>query len=332
MKLGKPLYKQIAVILLVALTFLAFNISMYQLLTRRLSNNFSSATQAQMIDVGSYLPFEEASDLPRIESSLKLTEDLPVLDGAAALVPVYAALIDNIYPEGCVTYEGGVFSDNNYYGENFAIDSVMQYKNTVRGFEAIVDGDTDIFFSAGPSAEQMEYADEQGVVLMYVPIGLEGFVFFVNENNPIDSLTAEEIRKIYACEYKNWSEVGGADRIINPVTRLKGSGSQTTFERFMGEYEIGRKSLLAISGGAIGFSFRYYMDGIVENDSVKMISVNGVYPNAENIGNRSYPIVAEFYAIYRANNENENISVLIEWLLSDEGQTLIEACGYVRIN
>lgn len=327
MKLGK----QILAILLVVALFAAFNLSMYQLLTRRLSNNFSDATQAQMVDVRSYLPHEEGSDLPEIDSSLKLTEKLPVLDGAAALVPVYAAVIDNVYPEGCVTYEGGEFSDDNFYGENFAQDSAMQYKNTVRGYQAIVDGTTDILFCAAPSEEQKQYALDKGVELVYVPIGLEGFVFFVNENNPVDDLTVEQVRKIYACEYTNWSQVGGANRIINPVTRLEGSGSQTTFEAFMGDYPIGRKSLLAITGASIGFSFRYYMDGIVENDAVKMLSLNGVYPSAENIQNRSYPIVAQFYAIYRADNDNENIPVLVDWLLSDEGQELIEQCGYVRL-
>ena len=326
------LSKQILAIALVISLFAAFNLSMYQLLTRRLSNNFSDATQAQMIDVRSYLPHEEASDLPRIHSSLKLTDQLPVLDGAAALVPVYAAVIENLYPEGCVTFDGGTFSDDNYYGENFAEDSAMQYKNTVRGYQAIVDGTTDILFCAGPSEEQKKYAQEKGVELVYVPIGLEGFVFFVNESNPIDNLTAQQIRKIYACEYTNWSQVGGANRIINPVTRLEGSGSQTTFEAFMGDYEIGRKSPLAITGASIGFSFRYYMDDIVGNDAVKMLSLNGVYPSAENIRNGSYPIVAQFYAIYRADNDNQNIPVLIDWLLSDEGQMLIEQTGYVRIN
>ena len=325
------LKKQLAIIALIVVLFAAFNLSMYQLLTRKLSNNFSDTSQAKMIDVRNYLPHEEESDLPKIESSLKLTENLPVLDGAAALVPVYAAIIDNVYPEGCVTYEGGSFSDDNYYGENFAENSAMQYKNTVRGYQAIVDGDTDILFCAGPSEEQKQYAEEKGVELVYVPIGLEGFVFFVNENNPVDNLTAEQIRKIYACEYKNWSEVGGANRIINPVTRLEGSGSQTTFEAFMGDYEIGMKSPLALTGASIGFSFRYYMDGIVENDAVKMLSLNGVYPSAENIQNRTYPIVAQFYAIYRADNENENIPVLLDWILSEEGQDLIEQCGYVRI-
>ncbi len=326
------LKKQIAAVILVILVFAAFNFCMYQLLTSRLSNNFSGATQAQMIDVKSYLPHTEGSDLPKISSSLKLTDNLPVLDGAAALVPVYAAIIDNVYPEGCVKYEGGEFSDDNYYGENFSADSAMQYKNTVRGYKAIVDGTTDILFCAAPSSEQKQYAEEQGVELVYVPIGLEGFVFFVNENNPVDDLTVEQIRKIYACEYTNWADVGGADRVINPVTRLEGSGSQTTFETFMGEYSIGRKSPLAITGASIGFSFRYYMDGIVENDAVKMLSLNGVYPSAENIQNRSYPIVAQFYAIYRADNQNENIQILIDWLLSDEGQELIEQSGYVPIN
>ena len=325
------LKKQLTIIVLIAIVFAAFNLSMYQLLTRRLSNNFSDTSQAKMIDVKNYLPHEKESDLPKIEASLKLTENLPVLDGAAALVPVYAAIIDNVYPEGCVTYEGGTFSDDNYYGENFAENSAMQYKNTVRGYQAIVDGSTDILFCAGPSEEQKQYAKEQGVELVYVPIGLEGFVFCVNENNPVENLTVEQIRKIYACEYTNWSEVGGANRVINPVTRLEGSGSQTTFEAFMGEYEIGMKSPFAILGASIGFSFRYYMDGIVENDSVKMLSLNGVYPSAENIQNRSYPIVAQFYAIYRADNENENIPVLLDWILSEEGQDLIEQCGYVRI-
>ena len=325
------LKKQMAALAAIVVLFALFNISMYQLLTRRLSNNFSGATQAQMIDVGSYLPYEDGSKLPKIESSLKLTDHLPVLDGAAALVPVYAAVIENVYPVGCVTYEGGEFSSDNYYGENFAADSVMQYKNTVRGYQAIVDGTTDILFCAGPSAEQTRYAEEKGVELVYVPVGLEAFVFFVNEQNPVDDLTVEQIRKIYAGEYSNWSEVGGADRVINPVTRLEGSGSQTAFEAVMGEQKIGSKSIFALAGASIGFSFRYYMDGIVGNDAVKMLSLNGVFPSAENIQNRTYPIVTQFYAIYRKDNENPNIPILIEWLLSDEGQRLIEETGYVRI-
>lgn len=324
--------KQILAIVLIVAVFALFNLSMYMLLTSRLSNNFSGANQAKMIDVGKYLPHQPESELARIESTLKLEGDLPVLDGAAALVPVYASIIDNVYPKGSVTFEGGEFSDDNFYGENFAPDSKMQYKNTVRGYQAIVDGTTDILFCAAPSDEQKQYAQEKGVELVYVPIGLEGFVFFVNENSPIDNLTADEIRGIYAGEYINWSQLGGANRVINPVSRLKGSGSQSAMDSFMGDAKIAPKSPLAITGASIGFSFRYYMDGIVGNKSVKMLSLNGVYPSAENIQNGSYPIIAKFYAIYRADNDNENVQKLIDWILSYEGQEIIEKTGYVRIN
>ncbi len=323
--------KQIAALVSIVLVFALFNGCMYLLLTGRLSNNFSDTTQSKQIDVAKFLPHIPESDLAGINSSLKLTDHLPVLDGAAALVPVYAAIINNVYPEGCVTFEGGTFDDSNYYGENFASDSAMQYKNTVRGYKAIVDGDTDILFCAGPSEVQKAYAEEQDVELVYVPVGLEGFVFFVNENNPVDSLTADQIRDIYGGKIRNWKEVGGADRAINPVTRLAGSGSQSAMDAFMKGREIAPKSIFSVTGASIGFSFRYYMDGLVGNDNVKMLSLNGVYPSAENIRNGTYPVIAEFYAIYRADNDNPNIPILIDWLLSEEGQTLIEKSGYVRI-
>lgn len=325
------LTRQILSLCLVVVFFALFNAGLYVLLTGRLSNNFSGTDQSLQIDVGAYLPHERDSDLPRLDASLKLTEDIPVLDGAVALVPVYAAIVHNVYPEGSVTYKGGSFSDDNFYGENFAEDSAMQYQNTVRGYKAIVDGDTDILFCAAPSAEQEQYARDQGVELVYVPVGLEAFVFFVNARNPVEDLTVEQIRGIYAGQYTNWSEVGGPNRVINPVTRLQGSGSQTAMEKFMGDRQIGAKSPLAMTGASIGFSFRFYLDGIVGEESVKMLSLNGVYPSAENIQNGSYPVVVPFYAIYRADNDNENIPVLIEWLLSAEGQKLIEESGYVSV-
>jgi len=327
----KTLVKQILLLLLIVALFAAFNGSVYLLLTRRLGNNFSSAAQYKMIDVARYLPHEEDSELARVETETSLSGDLPVLDGAAALVPVYAAFIDALYPEGSVTYEGGTFSDDNLYGENFAEDSKMQYQNSLRGYTAVVDGKTDVFFGVAPSAEQRKYAEEQGVELKLVPIGREAFVFFVNENNPVEGLTAEQIRCIYEGKYQNWSLVGVPDRLINIITRPEGSGSQTAMNAFMGDRQIGKKPLFAITGGSIGYSFRYYLDGIVDNKAVKMLSLNGVYPSEENIQNGSYPIVTEFYAIYRADNDNENIPILMDWILSEEGQNVIDESGYVRI-
>ena len=323
--------KRILSLLLIVAVFAAFNFSMYRLLTVRLSNNFSNTSQAKMIDVAAFLPHEEASDLVRADTDLALTGELPVLDGAAALVPVYASVIHSLYPKGSVTYEGGVFSDDNFYGENFAPDSKMQYHNTVRGFTAVVDGETDIFFTAAPSEEQRGYAAGQGVELVYVPVGLEAFVFFVNASNPVENLTVEQVRSIYDGTYRSWADVGGPRRAINPVTRLAGSGSQSTMERFMGDREIAPKSPLALIGGSIGYSFRFYSTEMVGNDQIKLLSINGVAPTRENIINGTYPIAGDFYAV-TTQNSDPRCAEFIEWILSDEGQELIEKTGYVGVS
>lgn len=165
--------KKVLSLLSTVLFFVVINAFLYVTITHRLSNNYGSAGQLKMVDVGSFLPFEENSKLARTGSTLKFEkgDDLPVLDGAAALVPVYASVIDSCYPEGTVTYEGGTFSDDNKYSENFAEDSVMQYQNTIRGFDALVDGKVDLFFTAYPSKEQLASAEGKGVQLEIVPIG-----------------------------------------------------------------------------------------------------------------------------------------------------------------
>ena len=326
--------RKIIYLVSIGLIFVVANLFLFFGITRRLKNNFSNNSQLKMIDVKKYLPFEEESELARTGSSLKYTKEdtnLPVLDGAAALVPVYASLIENIYPEGSVKYKDGKFSDDNYYGENFADDSKMKYQNTIRGFNAVVDNTVDLFFTAYPSSEQLESAKEKNVELEIVPVGLEAFVFFVNKKNPVDGLTLDQIKSIYRGEVTNWNQIGGPDRLLYPVTRVEGSGSQTTIERLMkGEFHP-KKTPLSIFGASIGYSFRFYLSGMVADENVKMLEINGVYPNVENIKNGKYPITASFYVVYRKDNTNPKVKELVDWLLSSEGQTMIEATGYVGL-
>ena len=323
------------VIIIAVISFFVFvNVFLYITLTSRLGNNYSGVSQTKMVDIAKYIPFEETSDLAKTGSSMHFSseDDLPVLDGAAALVPVYASVIDSVYPEGSVTYEGGTFSDNNKYGENFAEDSVMQFQNTIRGFNALLDGSVDLFFTAQPSENQLNTAKEKGIEIEIVPVGLEAFVFFVNNKNPVESLTIDEKRGIYRGNITNWKEVGGPNRTINPLLRIKNSGSQTMMEKFMENDMIKSRSIFAVFGASIGYSFRYYLSGMVANDNVKMLSVNGIYPDETNIQNGLYPLTSSFYVAYRKDNPNPNIKKLVDWILSPEGQRLIEGCGYIPIN
>ncbi|MBQ7835341.1 MAG: substrate-binding domain-containing protein [Ruminiclostridium sp.] len=314
------LIKQLAVIVLIIALFISFDAALYSLITKRYINNTSEEMQAKSIELHKYLPFDGNSEIVDIDGSLKLTEDLPVVDGAAALYPVFSAFVNAVYPDDSVSFNG----------TDFTPESILQYTNTRGAYKAVADGTVDIVFCAAPSEEQLAYAEETGAELELVPIGKEAFVFIVNRDNPVDSLTTEQVKGLYSGEIKNWSEVGGDNCCIDALTRNKGSGSQTAMESFMDGDEI-RKNPLGFTGRAIGFSFRYYVEGIVENGGVKMLSLNGVYPSKENISNSTYPIVSNFYAVYRKDNDNRNIKPFIEWILSEEGQYIVEESGYSAI-
>ena len=62
-----------------------------------------------------------------------------------------------------------------------------------------------------------------------------------------------------------------------------------------------------------------------------MIAVDGVYPNKENIKNKTYPIVNELYAVVRKDDPNPNIKLFIDFVLSEKGQRIVEESGYVSI-
>lgn len=310
------LAKQILLLFLAAAVFICFNGGIYALFTRRCAANF----ETRYIEPERYLPFDENAKLYRTESELELSGDIPIIDGAAALLPVYSAIVDSVYPKSAVDFENG----------SYTAESKILFTDTLKAYKGVVDGTRDIILCAAPSQQQRLYAEQQNVDLVFVPIGYEAFVFFVNENNPVDNLTTEQIRAIYAGDITNWSEVGGASRPINPLDRIEGSGSQTVMLNFMQGREI-KKNPLGIFGGAIGFSFRFYLENMVAKDGIKLLSVNGIEPTEENIANGSYPIIYNFYAVYRKDNQNENIQKLIDFMLSPEGQKIIDENGYTPI-
>jgi phosphate transport system substrate-binding protein len=81
---------------------------------------------------------------------------------------------------------------------------------------------------------------------------------------------------------------------------------------------------------AIGYSYRYYATTMYFNEDTKILSINDVYPSIENIVNNSYPFTADFYTVTRGEPQG-NVKKLIDWILSDEGQDLIEKTGYVPL-
>lgn len=261
------------------------------------------------------------------------------MDGATALYPVYAAFVQAVYPDG---------TDAPPYTE------IAACTNTVSAYDRLIKRDADVIFAAAPSAEQLDQAAKAGIELHLTPIGREAFVFFVNSKNPVAGLTVEEIQKIYTGEITNWRKVGGKNQSIRPFQRAANSGSQSALERLMDGLPLMEPEqedrVSAMDGiirqvadyrnfaNALGFSFRFYATEMVADGDIRLLAVNGVLPTKETIRDGSYPLVSEFYAITASSagmpapeSYNKELGAFLDWILSEQGQEIIEKTGYVSL-
>lgn len=297
-----------------------------------------------------YVPFEEENKLVSLEQEASLQFDSPyavTLDGATALYPIYAAFAQAVYPQAWP--DSGIEIDYSPY------NSTVACNGTIEAYERLIRGEVDLIFAAGPSQAQLDAAYKAGMEFHMTPIGREAFVFFVNSKNPVTGLTVEQIQGIYTGSITNWSQVGGKNQSIRPFQRAENSGSQTSLQRLMAGLplmEPEEEDRIAGMGGiirevasyrnyknAIGFSFRYYSTEMVQNGDIRLLALNGVEPNRETIRDGSYPIASEFYAVTCApigspapEETDPDIASLLEWVLSGEGQAILEQTGYVGVN
>ncbi len=288
-------------------------------------------------DIAVYAPFkgEKTARLDQ-PATLTLTENLPVMDGALALYPVYAAFAQAVY-------------DETAYGAGES----TPFTNTLRAFNSLIAVERDIIFSSHASEKQMKAAKDAGVELVHTPIGKEAFVFLVGGKNPTENLSTQQIYNIYSGKTAKWRTLGwnGGGNII-AFQRPEGSGSQTGIQTIMRNaglplivpQPLPDKSLVGTNSlmrqisvewkgvqPALGYSYKFFATQMYPNSEAKLLNIDGVEPSAENIASGAYPFTVEFYAITNGVPTG-NTKILLDWILSPQGQTLIEKTGYAPIN
>lgn len=300
------------------------------------------------VDLKPYYVENPENKLAKLDEPASLiisdVSEMPVLDGAEATYPVYSAFANACYENIAEIQEYA----KSYEGKEKNAPKPVRFTNTIEAYKSLVNGDVDIFFGSMPSPEQKKLAEDAGKELVYTPIGKEAFVFFVSEDNPVDGLTSEQVRDIYSGKITNWRKVGGKNFPILAFQRPKNSGSQTRMEYFMGdvplkepltaEFEVSMVGVVSSVAGyqnkknAIGYSFRYYATQMVLPDDsghMKFLSLDGVYPSPESIKDGSYPLTGQLYAVSLADNDNEYVGKLLEFMTSEQGRRIVSETGYI---
>jgi phosphate transport system substrate-binding protein len=231
---------------------------------------------------------------------------------------------------------------------NQIINSIIKSSNTHNSFVNLINKEVDMTFSARKmSAYEKTLAQEAGVNLIETPIALDAFIFIINSDNPIGSLTTQQILDIYTGKTTNWNQIGNFNAEIKPYIREENSGSQELFELLVikdidiSEFPINNHEVLFTMSGpldqvmreanAICYTLYYYKENITDSGSyVKTLAVNGISPNKTTISDRTYPYISEVYAIIRDDLDKSSMAYKIyEWLQTPTGKEVITESNYV---
>ena len=269
-------------------------------------------------------------------NSVVLTKnELPRIDCVGLTQPLLTEILRN-------------FTQDKEISENDIKASV-----TDEGFNKLLNDQTDVLLSTYPSEEILELARTRGIELDIIPIATDGFVFFVNVNNPISGLKVSEVQKIYNGQVNNWSQLGGNNQKIKAFQRPKNSPTQKEmivsvmknlqiidppkdvfYDKNFGEID----DLIASydnSEDAIGYSYLYETNVLYDVDAkvdntIKILKINDVEPNYETIKNGTYPIKTNYYLIKNKANKSESLQIFVDNVLSERGKSVIKGAGYVE--
>lgn len=278
-------------------------------------------------------PASSASEVP---AAPILTEDeFPITDGSTACIPLIAQIMADTTGMELEAAQGAVTTNTTAW----AWRNLGLYGDTENGTRLI------IAYEAPESVKEELKTD--GAPLDQKAIGRDALVFIVNEDNPVQSLTRQQLRDIYAGKITNWKDVGGEDADIVAFQRREDSGSQTLFQKLLiqgGELMDAPTELApALMGelvddiaeynnaaNAIGFSVYYYISEMYSKPGLRLLAVDGVTSSADTIADESYPLCNEFYAAVRQDSGPDTPERKVyDWLSTDAGRACIQKSGYV---
>lgn len=213
------------------------------------------------------------------------------------------------------------------------------------GIAALINGTTDIAESSRPmkDAEKASVKDKRGKETLELPVAVDGLAVYVHEQNPVSELSLAQLKAIYTGAVKNWNQVGGRDEKILLYSRENSSGTYAYFKEHVLENADYYPTAQTLPGTAavinavardtrgIGYGGIAYGKGIKHLRVKKDDKSPAVEPSMENVLQGKYPI-SRFLYWYLAGQPAGDMQKLAQWVVSKEGQEVVEKVGYYPLN
>lgn len=220
-----------------------------------------------------------------------------------------------------------------FMADNSGVTITYDATGSGTGIEAVSNGTCDIGLASRDLKDE-----EVAKGLKATTIALDGIAIIVNENNPVDDLTVEQIAALYTGETTNWSDVGGSSLEVAAIGREAGSGTRDGFESITKTSDACKLTQELTSTGAVIEAVKnsenaigYASYSAVEGQTgIKVLKVEGVECTEETISDGSYKVQRNFNLITKDGEELSTAAqAFFDYMTSEDAYDLIEQAGVV---
>jgi phosphate transport system substrate-binding protein len=223
-------------------------------------------------------------------------------------------------------------------GMNKDVNITVSESGSGNGAKSLINSACDIAdMSRFMKDEEFKAAVEKSVFPVAHVIALDGIAVIVHPSNPVKEITLNQIKDIYLGKITSWKQLGGPDKKIVIISRDTNSGTYETFETMVLKKEKIVESCEYVgSNGAVRGRVQstpnaigYVGLGFLDN-SVKGLTVNGVYPSERTVATGTYPIARPLFMFTNGYPKmGSEVFQFVTLYLTKKGQEIIRGIGFV---
>src|SRR5271166_750207 len=212
------------------------------------------------------------------------------------------------------------------------------------GIAALLRGETDVAEASRPISDaEKEQFKKEGKTLLDLVVASDAVEIIVNSSNPISVLSMQQVKGIFTGTITNWKEVGGPDAQINTYGRDSASGTHAFMQEHtmrgdkyvssIKEFSTNAPMVAAVirDPGGIAYS------GLASAKFAKHLRIQNepgspaIEPSAQNVAAGKYPLSRQLHW-YLAARPAGDLKDLCEWVISADGQAIVETIGFLPLN
>ena len=263
---------------------------------------------------------------------------LAVLFPSFLLYPARAESHDYLTISGCSVSNVGYLTElAKEYERKTGVKVFVRGGGSVVGIEDLKSGKVDL----AASCRALEPSDSKDI--LHVQVAWDALVFIVHPSNPLDDISLDAVRSIYAGQITRWDQLHGPAapiKVIISRTKQGLSGVEASTNALVLHGKEPRETpntFFAASSAIVEQLVEETPAGFATSGlasarkrKVKLLKVNGIAPTNKAIIRGRYPLKRPLYLLVPASVRPE-VQRFVDFTLSPEGQQFIKSQNVISL-